>query len=221
MCIRDRYMGFKMRGIFALMLVVSSLCHLGAIVPPPDQLTSDIVKCLISEKQDFIAIRGYLSSGKVDPNLKANVKIASDGGMKAIDLVFNPCVPIEPETQAKEFIAAIEGMNVQNIWINVDVPGWREFKNFNVLFMEDLLAALSKSGKKVGVLSSKFKWEDNFGSSFHGGSSKSLMYESLNKDPSFKDFKPFGGWKKPSGKYFDSSYSACSLKLKMAYKPQK
>eukprot|EP00831_Metopus_contortus_P077711 TRINITY_DN7360_c0_g1_i4.p1 TRINITY_DN7360_c0_g1~~TRINITY_DN7360_c0_g1_i4.p1 ORF type:complete len:241 (-),score=52.42 TRINITY_DN7360_c0_g1_i4:145-867(-) len=191
--------------IFGLMLIVASLCHLGAIIPPPKVISAENVKCLINAKQNYIMIRGYISSGTVDPYMKTNVKTAVENGITTIDLVFNPCVSHAPEEQAMEFIDAIKGIAVQNIWINVDVPGWREFKNFNILFMEDLLAALSKSGKNIGIFSSKFLWEDNFGSSFHGASSKRLMYENLNKDPSFKDFKSFGGWKKPYAKCFDLS----------------
>ena len=75
----------------------------------------------------------------------------------------------------------------------------------------------SGAGIKIGILSTKVQWEEYFGSDYSGASRSPLMYEALNKDPSFKDFRAFGGWRKPAAKYFQSEAPICSLKLDLAY----
>jgi len=206
---------FKVFCIVAIAFVVS--CHTGSLIPPPDKLTADNAKCLLASKHEFTVIRGYLSDGKVDPNGVANFDAAKTGGFKAIEVSISPCLPCEPADQIKQILDAFKSETYGRIWINIGVPGWREFKNFNILFFEDLVNGFLKGGKKVGVIASKFEWEEYFGTDYTGGAKFGLMYKSLNKDPSYKDFKPFGGWRKPEAKQYDTDAAICSLKMDLVY----
>eukprot|EP01022_Parablepharisma_sp_SALTPOND_P004506 TRINITY_DN120406_c0_g1_i1.p9 TRINITY_DN120406_c0_g1~~TRINITY_DN120406_c0_g1_i1.p9 ORF type:complete len:258 (+),score=29.66 TRINITY_DN120406_c0_g1_i1:6970-7743(+) len=209
-----------MKLIFVVSLAMAVMCHLGTLVPPPGKLTPETAKCLLGSGHDFTAIRVYTSEGKVDPNAVANLQAAMTAGFKNIDVFVSPCLPCEPETQIKEVVDMLKGKKPGTLWINIDVPGWREFKAFNQLFLEDLLNGFSKAGLKVGILGSKFQWEEFFGPGYSGGSKYDLMYESLNKKADFNDFKPFGGWRKPAAKHFQSGALLCSLKMELLFKPQ-
>ncbi len=204
-----------MKLFFVAFLAVVAMCKLGTLVH--DKMTVDSYKCLLNSKHEFTAIRALTSDGKVDDNLIVNLKNAKDAGLKDIDVYISPCLPCEPEDQIAAVVNALKGQQYGKIYINIDVPGWREFKNFNQMFLEDVINGLTKAGIKFGVLSTKAQWEEYFGPDYSHASRFPLMYESLNKDPSFKDFKPFGGWRKPAAKFFQADASICSLKLDLAY----
>ncbi len=207
---------FKAFCILAMAIVAT--CHLGALIPPPDTFTADNAKCLMNNKHDFIVLRVSTSDGKVDSHFAANYKAAKAAGYKSIDAYFVPCIPCDPADQSKVAIEAIKGLDIGKIWIEIGVQGWREFKNFNRMYLEDLMTALTPSGKKLGILSSKYEWDENLGEDYDGASSKGLMYKSLDKDPSFKGYKTFGGWRKPEAKQYQAAATLCSLKVDLAYK---
>jgi hypothetical protein len=200
-------------------LVLAAQCKIGTLIPPPDKISADNAKCLIGAKHEFIIIRGSQVSGKADPAVVSNAAVAKAAGFADIDLFFSPCIPCDPKDQSTEFINAIKAVTYAKIWIVIGVPGWREFKAFNQAYLEELIGYLTKTGKKVGILSSKFQWEDTFGPSYSGAAKLDLMYESLNKDASFKDYKPFGGWKTPVAKHYESGASVCTFKMEMVFKP--
>jgi len=208
---------FKVLCLITLALVAQ--CKIGTLIPPPDKITEDNAKCLIGAKHTFINIRGSQVSGKADPAVVSNAAAAKSAGFTDVDLIFAPCLPCAASEQTTEFINAVKTIAYARIWVVIDVPGWREFKAFNQAYLEELIGLLQKTGKKVGMLTSKFSWEDNFGASYSGASKLDLMYENLNKDPSFGDFKPFGGWKTPFAKHYESGASVCTFKMEMVFKP--
>jgi hypothetical protein len=64
-----------------------------------------------------------------------------------------------------------------------------------------LVDACNKSGHKCGVYASASQWSAIFGSlSFVYGNNLPLWYAHYDKNPSFSDFKTFGGWKTPWAK---------------------
>ena len=204
--------------ICVLALVFAAQCKLGVLVPPPAALTVEQGKCLLTNKYEAIVLRASLTSGDADPKIAANYKAAVDAGFKDIELSISPCLPCEPVDQVKAMAAAIKGINYARIWITIDVPGWREFKAFNQVYIQDMIGQLKSLGKKIGILSSKFQWEDNFGADFSGASGLELMFEALDKDPSFKSFKAFGGWRKPYAKHYNSGADLCSSKMELIFK---
>ena len=208
----------NLRVFCILVLSLVALCHKGVLIPPPEKLTEENAKCLLAAGYDFVVIRGYVVSGNVDPNAVANIQTAKAAGFTDIDVYMSPCLPCNPDDQTKEMLEALKGQPYSRIYVSIDVPGWREFKSFNRLFLEDVMTEITKGGKKVGIFTTKFLWEDNLGSDYSGASKYDLLYENLNKDPSFKDYKAFGGWRKPYAKHYDSGVSLCSMKMELVYK---
>ncbi len=207
-----------LKTICVISLAVMAACRLGAMVPPPDALTSENAKCLIAKNHDFVIVRAYTSAGKVDRNFLSNLKIAKAAGFKTIDISVSPCLPCDPAEQVHEILTAVAGLDFAKIWVVIDVPGWREFKEFNRMFLDDMVSGLAKAGKSVGVFASKYEWEEAFGDDYDGASKYPLMYKNLNKVASFSDFRSFGGWKKAEVKQYQSGASLCSLKLDLAYR---
>ena len=193
-------------------------CHLGTMIPPPTSLSPDTAKCLIAAKHHFTIIRASMTDGKVDPNVVRNYNAAKAAGFQNIDLLISPCITCEPATIIQEMISATKDLGATRIWINVDVPGWREFRSFNQVFLGDLIDEITKAGKKAGVLVSKFQWNDVFGEDFAGASAQELAYVRLNKKATFKDFEPFGGWTKPYAKHYESDAVLCKEKMNLVYK---
>ncbi len=205
--------------IFSLVMVaVYCASSIGTLIPPPDKLTMESGKCLVDAKHKFAIIRASISTGEVDPGLAENFKAATASGMPEIEFSVSPCVPCDPVDQAKKTIEAIKGYPAKRIWVNIKVPGWREFKDFNRGYLEDLLKEFEKAGKRVGVIAAKFQWEEFFGADYSGGAKYDLMYEALDKKPSFKGFRKFGGWKKPVAKHYESGATVCSMKMEMVYR---
>ena len=207
-----------MKTIFILSLIFAAMCRHGTFIPPPDKITVDTAKCILTNKHDFTIIRVYTADGKIDPNALNNLAAAHEAGFKDIEVSISPCLTSEPEDQVKEVIELLKKDHLHGIWINVDVRGWREFKSFNQMFLEDLVNGFTKAGIKVGIISSKLQWEDFFTASYSAQSKLPLAYVSLNKEANFNDFKAFGGWKKPFAKHYQSGADLCSLKMELLYK---
>ena len=207
-----------MRAVILLFLAAVAFCRLGVLIPTPDKLTPETAKCLLAAGYDFVVIRAYLSAGNVDPNAIPNIQAAKAAGFKDIDVYMAPCLPCEPIEQTKDMLKALKDQPYSRAFISIDVPGWREFKSFNQAFLEDVITEIAKAGKKPAVFSTKFLWEDNLGRDYSGASKYELMYENLNKDPSFKDYQPFGGWRKPFAKHYATAAPICSLKMELVYK---
>lgn len=49
------------------------------------------------------------------------------------------------------------------------------------------------------------------GSSFSGGASHQLWYAHYDNNPSFSDFRAFGGWSKPKIKQYAGDRSVCGV----------
>ena len=78
-----------------------------------------------------------------------------------------------------------------------------------------------KSGKKVGIYASNYMWN-----SIMGGATKCtkfvdlpLWYAHYDGNPSFTDFKPFGGWISPTIKQYKGTTSMCSASVDLNYHP--
>ena len=207
-----------MRVVILLVLAAVVFGRLGVLIPQPAKLTAETAKCLLDAKYDFVVIRAWVPSGNVDPNAIANIQAAKAAGFKDIDVYMAPCLPCEPIDQTKTMLQALKDQPYSRVFVSIDVPGWREFKSFNQLFLEDVLTEIAKGSKKPAVFSTKFLWEDNLGRDYSGASKYDLMYENLNKDPSFKDYQPFGGWRKPYSKHYATGAPVCSLNMELVYK---
>jgi hypothetical protein len=65
-------------------------------------------------------------------------------------------------------------------------------------------------GVSLGIYSSSSQWTPIMGSSCTKFSSLPLWYAHYDNNPSFSDFKSFGGWTKPAIKQYAGDVSLCS-----------
>ena len=112
----------------------------------------------------------------------------------------------------QEIISAVKGwVSVTEVVIYITEGAWGDYVETNRLFMMDFLDELDK-GLKSGILTSAFSFKKVFGEDWEYLSSRNMGYVALNKNPSCKDFVPFGGWKNPGIKLYDRDLEMCELK---------
>lgn len=63
-------------------------------------------------------------------------------------------------------------------------------------------------GERIGIYTSASQWEPIMGN-WDGGRQHPLWYAHYDDNPSFSDFRPFGGWTRPSIKQFAGTTSLC------------
>ena len=206
-----------MKSFILALLIVAVLCKKGILIPEPQKLTEENAKCLVTSKIEFVAIRGYMVIGKVDPNLISNLEAASKAGIKDLNVYVSLRLQDEPEPQIKAVGAALKGKKINILWVDIDVPGWREFVDFNTQTLEIIIATAKKLGFKVGIMGNKAAWERAFKTYKHKGDLP-LLYKSLDGKADFKDYKAFGGWAKPDAKHYKSGEALCKFKAEMLFK---
>eukprot|EP00826_Nyctotherus_ovalis_P048017 TRINITY_DN5616_c0_g1_i19.p1 TRINITY_DN5616_c0_g1~~TRINITY_DN5616_c0_g1_i19.p1 ORF type:complete len:214 (-),score=50.61 TRINITY_DN5616_c0_g1_i19:106-702(-) len=198
MCIRDR-------------------CTNGVMIPPPDKLTDTTAKCFSSSGIKFMLVRTYLASGKVDKNAVENIKTATAAGMGEVHALVYPAMYTEPKEQIADVLKTLKGLKIARLWININIPDWREFHQMNIETLRDLINGFQRGGHKVGILGTSKVWYDAFGSFTLRGDIP-LIYESMNGKPDFKDFRRFGGWRSPYGKHYIAK-SMCNVRAELLYRP--
>ena len=195
------------RLIIALSLIIApTLATLGVDV---SQYTN-VFSCLHSSGYTFAIVRGYLSSGSVDPNVVANIKNARAGGMANVDVYLFPCVPCgNPAGQATALVNAIKGQNYGTIWVDVENYAWSSNLASNQNFITTMVNQLKSLGQVVGIYSSYYNWQSIVGLSWSGVASCPLWYAHYDNNPSFSDFTAFGGWSHPSIKQYAGDKTVC------------
>ena len=192
--------------IFVLCLALPSLATLGVDV---SSLTNTF-SCLHGAGYQFAIVRGYQSSGNVDPNVVQNIKNARAGGMANVDVYLFPCVPCgNPAGQATALVNAIKGQNYGMVWLDVEIYAWSSNQAANQNFITSIVNQLVNLGQHVGIYTSYNNWSNIVGISWAGVSSHPLWYAHYDNNPSFSDFTPYGGWKTPSIKQYNGDVTAC------------
>lgn len=197
-----------------LLIVVPSLATLGVDV---SQLTN-VFSCLHSSGYTFAIVRGYQSSGNVDPNVVTNIKNARAGGMSDVDVYLFPCVPCgNPAGQATALVNAIKGQNYGMVWVDVETYAWSSSLSANQNFITTLVNQLKSLGQHVGIYTSYYNWQSIVGLSWTGCSSLPLWYAHYDNNPSFSDFTAFGGWSTPSIKQYKGDATVCGAGVDLNY----
>jgi len=202
--------------IFSLLLA-SILCFEGVIIPQPDILTNETAKCFVDADVSFLLGRAYFEIGKVDHNFVNNSWIALEAGIKRVYPFVYPSLYVSPTDQVKAVVDLLRGTNFEYIFIDIDIRSWREPKNMNVETMRELINGYTRAGYKVGIIATRYMWEQAFGN-WHLEGRYSLIYESLDGRRDFKHFKPFGGFKHPVGKHYTNK-NLCGVIAQMVYMP--
>jgi len=206
---------------FMVFIVAVCLGHLGVDIPTPDIITIPQVKCLVSHGYDMIFIRAYRSYGTVDPNVLINIENAIQGGIKDIDVYIFPCVPCgNPRKQAQDTVNHLKGQPYNHIWVDIEERAWSTNKTYNQWFTMEMTDELLKLNQKIGIYASAYQWEKIVGKEWEGCKDLILWWPRWNHIPSFDDYVPFGGWKKPYAKQYEPDAELCGLDgWDLDYKP--
>ncbi len=169
-------------------------------------------KCVINIYTTLI-VRGYLSSGMVDPNYVDNAE--SLNKYKANWWPYmNPCFKCgNPEAQFKDLIAATY-MPTKSILIYIMAGrGWGSDVAKNRDFLTTLTNKMRESNYLPLIVTSKYDYEKVVGADWEELSHLPMYYESLNFKANCEDFAPFGGWIFAIGKIFGDNYLHCDIKF--------
>ena len=200
--------------IFALILAVV-LCKKGVDI----SVEVHDMSCFKKESMDLVIPRCFRSSGTPDPLCKHNLAAAKKAGINA-DIYSFPCYSCgNPAKQAEETIKAAAGEEYGRIWVDVEVYKWDPVKSKNRHFISEMVSAIEKAGKKVGIYTSAVNWESVVGSDWDAMSHLPVWYAHYDKNPSFSDFKPFGGWKVPTMKQYIGDTKLCSVGVDLNFFP--
>ncbi|EFA86220.1 hypothetical protein PPL_00782 [Heterostelium album PN500] len=159
-------------------------------------------QCLKSKGYDWAVIRVY-------------------GKFSIIDAYIFPCFSCgNGAGQVEAMVKYIHSYktNVDMVWFDIEGPGvyWSSDQSKNRDFFNSMLAGAKSAGVKVGVYTSESQWEPIMGS-WTGGADYPLWYAHYDNNPSFSDFVPFGGWKKPHAKQYEGSVSDCGIGVDLNY----
>jgi len=93
----------------------------------------------------------------------------------------------------------------------------------NCDYIEQLAQAVVANGKKCGIYSSEYEWEEVTGSRYACTSvdKYQLWYAHYDNNPSFSDFSSykFGGWTSPTMKQYAGDATECSTDVDKDYYP--
>jgi len=158
-----------------------------------------------------ICVRGFLSMGKVDPYVVKSLAAADKAGIEA-DVYMIPCFYCnDPEKQALTMMTALKDSKFKMLWVTVEGT-WSSDLARNRQFLVNLTMSLEKNGaKNLGIFTFQPTWERIFGKDYSDFSNKPLWYIRWNENPNDNDFVPFGGWKKPAAKQYDTENEECAM----------
>lgn len=171
--------------------------------------STTIVSCLKSLNYKLFIPRGFTSEGLIDPNFVENVRNARKVGISFVDTIFYPCPTCGgAEIQWKKFTehTVNNGVEVDMVWLAIDNPqDWFSHATLNQKFFDALILAVVKSGWRIGIYSSRVRWEAVFGTMFTKGGQYPLWYSGRNASITFGDFIPFGGFRFPRMKQYSKA----------------
>nr|BFD87085.1 hypothetical protein StreXyl84_64860 [Streptomyces sp. Xyl84] len=178
---------------------------------------------LVSQGVKFTIVRGYKSTGEVDPHVKATVANAWAGGMNHVDVYAFPCFSKgNGAGQAKTLVQALEqtGTRYGMVWLDVEGPGkyWGSSQSANAAFFADWVDGAKQMGVNIGIYTSKSQWNPIMGS-YTGGSAFPLWYAHYDGKQTFNDFSAFGGWTKPSIKQYHGGVELCGASVDLNWYP--
>jgi len=176
--------------------------------------------CIKNSGRSFAVIRGYQSTGRVDPNVVASVRNARAAGIPYVDVYIFPCVSCgNPAGQMDALIAALGTENYGMIWLDIERLAWPANQVSNRDFISGLITAGKAKGKNIGVYTNYNNWESIVGLSWAGAASLPLWYAHYDNSPSFSDFVPFGGWTKPAIKQYAGDAVECGVSVDLNWYP--
>lgn len=185
-------------------------------------ISAENFECLKQKGYQHAIIRAYRSVGVVDRNSVATVSNAWAAGFASVDVYLFPCFQCGyPKSQVRAMVDYLGSSRYGMIWIDVEENDWSSDVAANQNFFTDMLEE-ARTWKPTGVYTSRNHWSGIMGVGYTGGASSSLWYSHYETplNPSFSDFKPFGGWSEPSIKQFQGTSYMCGVSFDKNWYPE-
>ena len=165
---------------------------------------------------DFAAIRGYRSTGAIDPNACSTLKNAQSVGFGTETYIF-PCVPCgNPGGQIDAIISGLSGCPYNRIFIDVEPLQWKTIDE-NRKFLTTMIDTLVARKGRCDIYTSISQWSEIVGLDFTYGSKCGLWWASWDNDPSYNAFVPFSGWNQLEMKQYTGGGQICGNDLDHDY----
>ena len=221
--------------VFALLaLLGTAFSYTGVDLSQPCSTSG--FSCMKSNGVSFAIVRVYQSNGKVDPNGANTINAAWAGGMSHVDGYIFPCFSCgNPEGQMDAAINSLGAANLKHIprtpgtndtmeikpeelgtsygmlWLDIEGTSyWGSDPAANVNFISAMAAEGQRRGISLGVYTSASQWNPITGGSTILGNLP-LWYPHYESppNPSYSDWKPFGGWSSPAIKQYSNTETLC------------
>ena len=177
-------------------------------------------QCFKDKLYSAAFIRGYLSTGRIDPYLITNLKAASKLNLKP-SVYMNPCLKCMMllTEQVKMLLNAIKDMKCEAVIFKVKLSdNWLNNPASNCKNIKLALNVIS-NGKRLPVIQSDINdWDRIMGKdckvkTFYA---QYLVWDKHDKQKSFKDFKPFAGFDMANFKEYDGPLQICNHEVDVA-----
>lgn len=141
--------------------------------------------------------------------VKDTINYLRANGVKHVPRLHNGTSPtLQEGTLAKEEVEnykATFGM----LWLDIEGSQyWSSNSQNNVDFIQDMADECDRQGVYCGIYSSAYTWNPITGYSTQF-KDMPLWYAHYDNDPSFSDFKSFGGWTRPAIKQYAGDVTLC------------
>lgn len=190
-------------------------------------VSGETLSCLAKEGRSFGIFRAWHSYGAYDTSACTNIASAHSASIKSVGVYMFPCPKCS--TSASEQVAKMVSSlksdgcsygstgskSYHKVWLDIEGGSqfWSSDHSTNNKFFKGLLSGCSAQGVSCGVYTNKDGWTEIMGSSFAGASDLPLWYAHYDNNPTFSDFKPFGGWSQPYMKQFQGDVTVCGQDL--------
>ncbi|KAL0484822.1 GH family lysozyme [Acrasis kona] len=172
-------------------------------------------KCLRGSGYQFAIVQVWKQSGEPNPWAVSDIKRAYAAGFLHVDAYIFPKTSISPEDQVKRSIDLLRSQGAGNfgmIWIDVESKAAWGNCDQNVAYLNRLINQIKNMGVKPGIYSSSSQWSAIM-CGRGGFSNIPLWYAHYDNNPSFSDFRSFGGWSKPAIKQYKGDTKQCGINI--------
>jgi len=181
------------------------------------------LKCLKNAGVSWLIVRAFRSTGAIDTNAVNTIKAAHSAGISNVDVYMFPCPKCgDPAGQVQKAYDNLKehGAKYTRFWFDIEgTQYWHSNHTQNQQFFEKMVTRGRTLGLNMGVYTSASQWNPIMGSNYHGGKSFPLWYAHYDNNPSFSDFKEFGGWTKPYAKQYSDKGNKCGVSYDINYRP--
>lgn len=193
-------------------------------------VTLSAAQCMRKSNITYGIARAWESVGRFDASSLTTAQSWWDAGFEAVDFYVFPCSFSDPVAQVTQLMGNLTGnARFGRIWLDVETNidprcAWSSTnKTANCEYLRSLVdAVIEHAGVPVGVYSSLHMWTlwmadasapdaCDVHPSGPAGADFPLWYPHYDKNPSFSDFTPFGGWTTPSMKQYWDTNNLCGF----------